>query len=194
MVLSTCLCLCLGCSRRAVTSAVWCSHCSTWCGPLCFWSGGRGGGLSWRTSGERWTRLLNPWRNPGLSSGWEKLKPWSLPFSYPPLFSFRSFHTSSLSLWAGSQALQSHNRMWGVLLSSVAEACIQVAGQPAHLYPLSLLCLPRHAHLLRAAGQSAVSMFFFMCPACIHVVSVIKISLPCICPCLVSSNVSYGLK
>lgn len=57
------------CFRRAATSAVWCSHCSTWCGPLCFWSAGRGGGRSWRTSGERWTRLLSPSRNRGLSSG-----------------------------------------------------------------------------------------------------------------------------
>lgn len=77
------------------------------------------------------------------------------------LFQALSYFSLSLPLLAGSQALQSHNRMRGVLLSSVAEACIQVAGQPAHLYPLSLLCLPGHAHLLRAAGQSALSIRFF---------------------------------
>lgn len=49
--------------------------------------------------------------------------------------------------------------MRGVLLSSVAEASIQVAGQSARLYPLHLLCLPGHAHLLRAAGQSVVSIY-----------------------------------
>lgn len=54
----------------------------------------------------------------------------------------------SYPLSAGNQALQSYNGMRGVLLSSVAEASIQVAGQPAHLYPLSLFCLPGHAHLL----------------------------------------------
>lgn len=61
--------------------------------------------------------------------------------------------------------------MRGVLLSSVAEASIQVAGQSARLYPLHLLCLPGHAHLLRAAGQSAVS-----------------ISASYICACRVSVN------
>lgn len=76
--------------RRAVTSAVWCLHCSMWCGPRCFWNGGRGGGLSWRTSGEHWMRLPNPWRNHVLSSGWEILKLW---FLHPPLLSsFRPFH------------------------------------------------------------------------------------------------------
>lgn len=64
----------MGCPRRAVTSAAWCLHCSMWCGPRCFWSGGRGGELSWHTSGGHWIHLRNPWRNQGLSSGLEKLK------------------------------------------------------------------------------------------------------------------------
>lgn len=55
--------------------------------------------------------------------------------------------------------------MRGVLLSSVAEACFQVAGQPAHLYPVSLFCLPGHAHLFRAAGQSAVCICVIGFPA-----------------------------
>lgn len=166
IVLRVSMCLCLGCFRRAVTSAAWCLHCSTWCGPPCFWSGGRGGGLSWRTSGEHWTHLLNLWRSHGLSSGWEKLKLRFLPSTFSvtsssPSSSFMFFFSLHLSLLAGSQALQSHNRMWGILLPSMAKACIQVAGQPAHLYLLPLLCLPGHAHLLWVAGQSAVSICFF---------------------------------
>jgi len=77
------------------------------------------------------------------------------------------FHVVSCFLSAGNQALQSYNRMWGVLLSSMAEACIQVAGQPAHLYPLSLLCLPGHAHLLWAAGQSAINSYFIFIYLCV---------------------------
>lgn len=144
--------------RRAVTSAVWCLRCLTWYGPPSFWSGGRGGGLSSHTSGEHWMHPLNLWRSHGLSSGWEKLNVGFLP-SISSVISFMVFTLFALSVLAGSQALQSRNRMWGILLPSMAKACIQVAGQPAHLYPLSLLCLPGHAHLLWAAGQSAVSVF-----------------------------------
>lgn len=57
------------------------------------------------------------------------------------------------SVRTGSEALQSHNWARGVLLSSVAAAPVQVAGQPARVHPVYLLCLPGHAHLLRAAGQ-----------------------------------------
>lgn len=145
-------CPCSGFHRQVVTSAVWCLPCSTWCGPLCSWSGGKGGALSWRTSGERWMHLPNPWRSHGLSFGWGKLWFLSTLSLTPPCF-----HVQSCSLSAGSQALQPHHRMWGVLLSSMAQACLQVAGQPAHLYPLPLLCLPGHDHLLWAAGQLTVS-------------------------------------
>lgn len=74
----------LGRLRPAVTSAAWCLHSSTWCGPHCFWSGGRGEELSWRINGGHWTHRLNPWRNHGLSSGWVEL---ILPSTCPPLHS-----------------------------------------------------------------------------------------------------------
>lgn len=151
--------------RRAATSVAWCLHSSTWCGPLCSWSGGRGEELSWRTSGEPWTRRLNPWRNRGLSFGFERIKLRLFPSIFlPPSPSHPRSVVSCPS--AGCEALQSHNGMRGVLLSSVAEASIQVAGQSARLYPLHLLCLPGHAHLLRAAGQSVVSLFFHASRLC----------------------------
>lgn len=62
--------------------------------------------------------------------------------------------THVIPVWTGSEALQSHNWPGGVLLPSVAEAPVQVAGQPARVCPVYLLCLPGHAHLLRAPGQS----------------------------------------
>ena len=55
---------------------------------------------------------------------------------------------------AGSETLQSGHGLRGVLLPALEEEGVQVAGQPAHLYPLPLLRLPGHAHLLRAAGLS----------------------------------------
>ena len=151
----------LACFRRVGTSAALCLHCSTWCGLLCSWSGGKGGELSWHTSGERWTPLLKPWKNHGLSSGWEKLKMSIFTILYQLLFSFTLSRSLFLCHSAGSEALQSHYRMWGVLLSSMAQASVQVVGQPAHMYPLHLLCLPRHAHLLWAAGQSGISYYMF---------------------------------
>lgn len=60
------------CFRQAGTSAAWCLRSSTWCGPPCSWNAGRGGRLSWPTSGGHWTRRPSPWRNRGLSSGWEQ--------------------------------------------------------------------------------------------------------------------------
>lgn len=179
----------MGCPRRAVTSAAWCLHCSTWCGPRCFWSGGRGGELSWHTSGGHWTHLPNPWRNQGLSSGLEKLNLCLFPSFFLLTVSCRPFQTCSLSPWAGSEALQSHYRVWGVLLSTLAEASVQVAGQPAHMYALYLLCLPGHAHLLWAAGQSVVRNSFFYA-SCLYKFSFqkIKISSSCICSCLVGPN------
>lgn len=141
------------CFRQAGTSAAWCLPSSMWCGPPCFWSAGRGGRLSLHTSGEHWTRPLSPWRNRGLSSGWEELHFGSLSFCRF-LFLVVSHVTSD---WAGSEALQSHNWPRRVLLSSVAAAPVQVAGQPARVYPVYLLCLPGHAHLLRATGQSCLT-------------------------------------
>lgn len=80
------------------------------------------------------------------------------------VFFFLSFsqvvsHLTSVSI--GSEALQPHYWTGRVLLPSVAAAPVQVVGQPARVYPVYLLCLPGHAHLLRAAGQS---LFFFTKP------------------------------
>lgn len=79
--------------------------------------------------------------------------------------------------------------MRGVLLSSVAEASIQVAGQSARLYPLHLLCLPGHAHLLRAAGQSTDIISLFSClPLLYSYKNEQKVSSSYICACRVSLN------
>lgn len=68
--------------------------------------------------------------------------------------SFSQVVSHLVSVSIGSEALQPHNWTGRVLLSSVAAAPVQVVGQPARVYPVYLLCLPGHAHLLRAAGQS----------------------------------------
>lgn len=48
--------------------------------------------------------------------------------------------------------MQSYNRLRGVLLPALEESSVQMAGQPAHLPPLSLFRLPGDAPLPGTAG------------------------------------------